>query len=192
MIKNNMKIILFGLFLILPIISYSNHVQEDYSWLLDRSNPISLEEKIEEIDDDITLSLADRFVFRVDNNVVQVSNKRLKVVTYAMQFVGNPYRAGGTSLTSGADCSGFTMSVFKDCGISIPRTSRTQAQGGVEIPVKSIQPGDLLFYTRGKNINHVALYIGDGKVVHASTTKTGIKVSNYDYREPVKAVTFID
>lgn len=192
MIKNSIKKVLFGISLILPVVSYSSQVGNDYNWLLDRSNPVSLEEKIEEIDDDITLNLAERFVFRVDNNVVQVSNKRLKVVSYAMQFVGNPYRAGGTSLTGGADCSGFTMAVFKDCGISIPRTSRTQAQGGNEISVKNIQPGDLLFYTRGKNINHVALYIGDGKVVHASTTKTGIKISNFDYRAPVKAVTFID
>jgi len=192
MIKSNLKRVFLFWGLILSFTSFATTAKEDFSWLMDENNNASLEERIEEIDNDVTMNLTERFVFRVDDNVMQVSNKRLRIVSHAMKFVGNPYRAGGTSLTKGTDCSGFTMSVFKDCGINIPRTSRTQAQGGSEIALSKVQPGDLLFYSRGKGINHVALYIGDGKVVHASTTKTGIKISKYNYREPVKAVTFID
>ena len=119
------------------------------------------------------------------------SGSRAAIVNYALQFVGNPYVAGGTSLTNGADCSGFTQSVFRDCGVSIPRDSRSQAAGGVEVPLSAIQPGDLLFYSNGGRINHVALYIGNGQVVHASTAKTGIKISSYNYRTPCKAVTYV-
>ena len=119
------------------------------------------------------------------------SGSRAAIVNYALQFVGNPYVAGGTSLTNGADCSGFTQSVFGDCGISIPRDSRSQAAGGIEVPLSAIQPGDLLFYSNGGSINHVALYIGNGQVVHASTAKTGIKISSYNYRTPCKAVTYV-
>ena len=119
------------------------------------------------------------------------SGSRAAIVNYALQFVGNPYVAGGTSLTNGADCSGFTQSVFRDCGISIPRDSRSQAAGGIEVPLSAIQPGDLLFYSNGGSINHVALYIGNGQVVHASTAKTGIKISSYNYRTPCKAVTYV-
>lgn len=119
------------------------------------------------------------------------SGSRASIVNYALQFVGNPYVAGGTSLTNGADCSGFVQSVFRDCGISIPRDSRSQAAGGVEVSLSAIQPGDLLFYSDGGSINHVALYIGNGQVVHASNAKTGIKISSYNYRTPCKAVTYI-
>lgn len=121
-----------------------------------------------------------------------VSGSRAAIVSYALQFVGNPYVAGGTSLTNGADCSGFTFSVFGDCGISIPRDSRSQAAGGTPVDLSAIQPGDLLFYSDGGAINHVALYIGNGQVVHASTAKTGIKISAYNYRTPCKAVSYVN
>lgn len=120
------------------------------------------------------------------------SGSRAAIVNYGLQFVGNPYVAGGTSLTNGADCSGFTQSVFRDCGVSIPRDSRSQAAAGREIPVSAVQPGDLLFYSNGGEINHVALYIGNGQVVHASTEKTGIKISSYNYRTPCKSVSYLD
>jgi cell wall-associated NlpC family hydrolase len=120
------------------------------------------------------------------------SGSRQAVVSYALQFVGNPYVYGGTSLTGGADCSGFTQSVFRDNGVSIGRTSRDQGAGGREISLDSIQSGDLLFYSNGGSINHVALYIGNGQVVHASTEKTGIKISNAFYRTPCKAVSYIN
>lgn len=120
------------------------------------------------------------------------SGSRQSIVSYALQFVGNPYVAGGTSLTKGADCSGFVQSVFRDCGYSIPRSSREQAGSGREVSLDQIQPGDLLFYSKGGSINHVALYIGNGQVVHASTERTGIKISNYNYRTPCKAVSYVD
>lgn len=120
-----------------------------------------------------------------------VSGTRQSVIDYALKFVGNPYKSGGTSLTNGADCSGFVQSVFRDCGISLGRSSRDQAAGGTTISVSEVQPGDLLFYSKGSRINHVALYIGNGQVVHASNPRTGIRISNYNYRTPCKAVRYL-
>jgi cell wall-associated NlpC family hydrolase len=101
-----------------------------------------------------------------------------RVAKYACQFIGNPYVAGGTSLTNGADCSGFTYAVYRDFGYSLPRTSYEQRSAGVSVSYSEAQPGDLICYS-----GHVALYIGGGLIVHASTAKTGIKVSNAQYRE---------
>lgn len=120
------------------------------------------------------------------------SGNRQAIVNYALKFVGNPYVWGGTSLTNGADCSGFTQSVLRNFGISIPRVSREQAYAGRTVSLSDIQPGDLIFYTSGGSINHVAMYIGNGQVVHASSRKTGIKISNYTYRQPYKAVSYIN
>ncbi len=95
------------------------------------------------------------------------------VADYALQFVGNPYVYGGTSLTGGTDCSGYTQSVYRHFGVSIPRTSGEQAGFGREIPYEEMEPGDLVCYS-----GHVAMYIGGGRIVHASSRKEGIKVSN--------------
>ena len=113
-------------------------------------------------------------------------------MAYAKQFLGNPYVFGGTSLTNGADCSGFTQGVFAHFGITTGRSSRDQAVKGKQIDVSAAQPGDLLFYGSGDYINHVALYIGGGQVIHASNSTTGIIISPYNYRTPCKAVTFLD
>lgn len=121
-----------------------------------------------------------------------VSATRTAIVAYAKQFLGNPYVYGGTSLTEGADCSGFTMKVFEHFGISTGRSSRDQAAKGKEIPIDSVQPGDLLFYASGDYINHVALYIGGGQIIHASTPKNGIMITTAYYRTPYKAVTFLN
>lgn len=121
-----------------------------------------------------------------------VSATRTAIVAYAKQFLGNPYVYGGTSLTNGADCSGFTQEIFKNFGITTGRTSRDQADRVREIPMSDIQPGDLLFYASGNYINHVAIYIGDGQVIHASNPTTGICISPYKYRTPCKAGTFLD
>lgn len=127
------------------------------------------------------------------NSSPEVSSAtRNAVVAYAKQFLGNPYVYGGTSLTNGADCSGFTMSVFSHFGISIGRSSRDQAAKGKVIPVSDVKPGDLLFYASGDYINHVALYIGGGQVIHASNPTTGICISPSNYRTPCKAVSFLD
>lgn len=116
-----------------------------------------------------------------------VSATRANIVNYAVQFVGNPYVYGGTSLTNGADCSGFVQSVMKNFGISLPRTSRDQANSGRGISSGEMRPGDLVFYAgSGGTINHVAIYIGNGQVCHASNAKTGIKISTWNYRTPAR------
>ena len=121
-----------------------------------------------------------------------VSDVRVSLVSYATQFVGNPYVWGGTSLTRGADCSGFVMSVFANYGISLPHSSRAQANCGTKISASDAQPGDLFFYGNGRGINHVGIYIGNGQVVHASSPKTGIKISNASYRNPVCVVRILN
>lgn len=118
-------------------------------------------------------------------------NLRQEIISYAKQFVGNPYVWGGTSLTNGADCSGFVQSVYAHFGYKLPRDSRSQAAGAGNISENQMQPGDLLFYSGGGSINHVAIYIGNGQVVHASNPKSGIRISNYNYRSPVKVVSYL-
>ena len=114
------------------------------------------------------------------------------LVNYALQFVGNRYVWGGTSLTNGCDCSGFVLRVYEHFGASLPRTSRAQSKVGVEVSTDSLQEGDLLFYGHNGTISHVAIYAGNGYIVHASNSKPypqgGIKVSKYNYREIYKAV----
>ena len=111
---------------------------------------------------------------------------RSRIVNYALQFVGNPYVWGGTSLTNGVDCSGFTMKVLQNFGVSLPHYSGSQAQMGKGIKSSEMRPGDLIFYA-GSNgrVNHVAMYIGNGQVVHAASRKSGIKISTWNYRSPV-------
>ena len=106
------------------------------------------------------------------------------IASYALQFVGNPYVYGGTSLTNGTDCSGFTMSIFRKFGISLPRTSGSQSGVGRKISVSEARAGDLIFYARNGHVNHVALCIGGGRVVHASNPSVGITTSNIGYRTP--------
>lgn len=101
-----------------------------------------------------------------------------KIAKYACQFIGNPYVYGGTSLTNGTDCSGFTWRVYADFGYSITRTSLSQRSDGVEVSYANAEPGDIICYS-----GHVAFYIGGGKIVHASNQRDGIKVSNATYRE---------
>lgn len=120
-----------------------------------------------------------------------VSDVRVDLCQYAKQFLGNPYVWGGTSLTKGADCSGFVLSIFKKYGVSLPHSSVAQANYGTKISASELQPGDLVFYAKGGRINHVAIYIGSGQVIHASSPKTGIKISNYNYRTPYKMVRIL-
>lgn len=111
-----------------------------------------------------------------------VSDVRVELCQYAKQFVGNPYVWGGTSLTKGADCSGFTLSVFKKYGITLPHYSVSQSQMGKKVSLSEAKAGDLVFYSNGSRVNHVAVYLGNGQVVHASSPRTGIKISNVGYR----------
>lgn len=121
-----------------------------------------------------------------------ISAKSIELCEFAKQFIGNPYVWGGTSLTDGADCSGFCQSVFAHFGISLPRTSREQAKFGVEVPLSKAKPGDLVFYDKDGVINHVAIYIGGGQIVNASSPKTGIRTANMYYRNPVKVVRVLE
>lgn len=109
--------------------------------------------------------------------VVQGDVTGEQVVEYARNFLGNPYVWGGTSLTNGADCSGFTQSIYKSFGIQLPRTAAEQANVGTRVELDALQPGDLVFYSDGSSIYHVVIYAGNGQVVHASSSDTGIKES---------------
>ena len=120
-----------------------------------------------------------------------ISATRTALVAYAKQFLGNPYVYGGSSLTEGTDCSGFVMRIYEHFGIQTGRNSREQAANGRPIAIEAVQPGDLLFYASGNTINHVAIYIGGGQVIHAASAKTGIIISPSNYRTPCKAVTFL-
>ena len=118
------------------------------------------------------------------------ADARQNVVAYALQFVGGKYRAGGNDPHTGADCSGFVKYVMEHAaGISMNRSSSSQATQGHKISSNDMQPGDLIFFGSGSSISHVAMYIGDGKIVHASTERTGIKVSKWNYRTPIKIVS---
>lgn len=111
-----------------------------------------------------------------------VSDVRVELCQYAKQFIGNPYVWGGTSLTKGADCSGFTLSVYKKYGITLPHYSVSQSQMGKKVSLSEAKAGDLVFYSNGSRVNHVGIYLGNGQVVHASSPRTGIKISNVGYR----------
>ncbi len=113
-----------------------------------------------------------------------VSDVRVDLVNYATQFVGNPYVWGGVSLTNGCDCSGFVLSVYSHYGIGLPHSSRSQSGYGKSISASEAKPGDLFFYGSG-SISHVAIYIGNGRIVHASNHRDGIKISSAFYRTPI-------
>ena len=117
------------------------------------------------------------------------TDSRVSLVQFALQFVGNRYVWGGTSLTNGADCSGFMMSVFKEFGYELPRVAAAQYESSQKKELSDIEVGDLVFY--GSNIYHVGLYIGDEKIIHASTSASGIKVSDYDFETPSGVGTYL-
>lgn len=121
-----------------------------------------------------------------------VSATAIELIEYAKQFLGNPYVYGGTSLTNGTDCSGFTMRIYQHFGYSLSRTSRQQAHNGRRVSLSEIQPGDLLFYNHGSQIGHVAIYIGNGQIIHASTERTGIIIGNAYYTTPACATRILN
>lgn len=122
----------------------------------------------------------------------QQQSLRSQIVEYALQFVGNRYVWGGESLTNGIDCSGFTMKVYEHFGIYMSHYSGSQAYEGTSISESQLKRGDLIFYAKNGTINHVAIYIGDGQVVHAKSKSAGITITDYNYRTPVRFVTFLD
>ena len=143
---------------------------------------------------DVQYALTEAIKFSpMEETANQQASLRSKIVNYALKFVGNPYVWGGTSLTNGADCSGFTQSVLRNFGIRVPRVSREQANTGKGIKSSDMRPGDLIFYTNSKGtINHVAMYIGNGQIVHAASRRSGIKIATWNYRTPAKIRNVID
>jgi uncharacterized protein YgiM (DUF1202 family) len=122
-----------------------------------------------------------------------VSDVRVALVDFALQYVGGKYVWGGTSLTNGVDCSGFTMKVYEQFGIYLPHSSSGQAGYGTKISASEAKPGDLFFYGRSgvNGIGHVGIYIGNGQIVHASSSRDGIKISSAYYRTPLKVVRLL-
>lgn len=133
---------------------------------------------------DTTTTDSDAAKGDTDNDTDKNKVTGSKIVKYAKKFLGCPYKYGGTSLTKGSDCSGFTQSIYKEFGYSIPRTSLEQSSYGTKVSSSSVQEGDLVFYKNGKKVGHVAIYIGDGEVIHSSNEKDGVKISKMNYRTP--------
>lgn len=122
---------------------------------------------------------------------MDVSELRARICEFAQQFVGNPYVYGGNSLTRGTDCSGFTNLIYANFGISIPRTATTQYNYGTKISTSELRPGDLIIYGEYQ-IEHVALYLGNGQIIHASNERTGIRYSNMYYRNIIGCVRILN
>lgn len=157
--------------------------EEDYSY---EETPV-IEQSYEEESEDYSNDYAEEDYEQVTYSETTSSGDGSYIVNYAKQYVGNPYVYGGNSLTNGVDCSGFTQQVFGDNGISLARTAADQSQGGQDVSMDDLQAGDLLFYDNGGYVGHVAIYCGDGTVVHASNEETGITISDANYRTPVSA-----
>ncbi len=151
------------------VIEDTENSEEEYTEEGESSEDVEYDEYGNVIDTDNTVSEEEY----ESQDTPSYSGAGSSVVDYATQFVGNPYVWGGTSLTGGADCSGFTQSVYANFGVSIPRTSYEQQNAGYEVPYSEAQPGDLICYG-----GHVAIYMGNGQIVHASNSRDGIKISN--------------
>lgn len=121
-----------------------------------------------------------------------VTSIRGEICSYAQQFIGNPYVWGGTSLTHGADCSGYVQTIYATYGIYLPRVAASQALAGKAVRLADAQPGDLVFYSTGGHIDHVAIYIGNGQVVNAASKRSGICIKGVSYRTVTKVVRVID
>lgn len=151
------------------VIEDTESTEEEYTEESESSEDVEYDEYGNVIDSDNTVSREEY----ESQDTPSYSGSGSSVVDFATQFVGNPYVWGGTSLTGGADCSGFTQSVYANFGVSIPRTSYEQQNAGYEVPYSEAQPGDLICYG-----GHVAIYMGNGQIVHASNSRDGIKISN--------------
>ncbi|MBS5196835.1 MAG: C40 family peptidase [Clostridiales bacterium] len=151
------------------VIEDTESTEEEYTEESESSEDVEYDEYGNVIDSDNTVSQEEY----ESQDTPSYSGSGSSVVDFATQFVGNPYVWGGTSLTGGADCSGFTQSVYANFGVSIPRTSYEQQNAGYEVPYSEAQPGDLICYG-----GHVAIYMGNGQIVHASNSRDGIKISN--------------
>jgi uncharacterized protein YgiM (DUF1202 family) len=146
---------------------------------------------------DLSYKLAQAYTMQELELGPGVSSRRSNVVNFAKKFLGYRYVWGGSGISRlknnrGVDCSGFTQAVFAEYGIYLPRTSREQANRGTRISSSQLKAGDLIFYGSKSYINHVAIYIGNGRIVHASNKRDGVKISNAFYRSPVKYARIIN
>lgn len=136
--------------------------------------------------DESSLSLIPYTKTVVEEEIIEESYLGEEVISYAKQFLGNPYVYGGNSLTKGADCSGFVQQVFKNFDINLTRSSRSQyASDGYKVSKSDLLPGDLVFYGYNGHIDHVAIYAGNDEIIHASTPKTGITMGELYYGKPI-------
>ena len=150
------------------------------------------EAEAEEADSDEAEAEAEEAVEEIEAAIEVENDLRSEIVTYALQFVGNRYKYGGTNPNTGVDCSGFTSYVMRHAAsVELPHSSGGQSRLGRVVSSSEMRPGDIICYGSGKRINHVALYIGNGQIVHASTERTGIKVSRWNYRTPVRIVNVL-
>ena len=177
-----------------PVVSWADEIQRE---TVIESLEIEAFDEEEDLPDDEAKDAVDMALDVILEGIAEdarVANAsaRQNLVNYALQFVGGKYRTGGNDPHTGADCSGFVKYVMQHgAGISMNRSSVSQSTQGRQISAEEMQPGDLIFYGDGSRINHVAMYIGDGQIVHASTHKTGIKISKWNYRSPVKIVSMM-
>ena len=157
-----------------------NLLEEDKQTAADSDEEEAAEAEVDEAEAELEAGI------EVENDL------RSEIVTYALQFVGNRYKYGGTNPNTGVDCSGFTSYVMRHAAeVELPHSSGGQSRMGRQVSSSEMRPGDIICYGSGKRINHVALYIGNGQIVHASTERTGIKVSRWNYRTPVRIVNVL-
>ncbi|MDO5701971.1 MAG: NlpC/P60 family protein, partial [Lachnospiraceae bacterium] len=166
---------------------------ETYVNIIGETNMTFAEQKMDPLD-----NTAYRFSLNTTKDVASILQAlgtaavdRQAMIQFSMQFLGNPYVWGGESLTMGCDCSGFTQQIYAQFGVSIPRTSYQQAEVGVKIPTEEAVPGDLIFYARDGVVYHVLMYIGDNKAINASSSTTGIIISDVDYTKACWACRYI-
>lgn len=186
-----------GLLWVTPVLSYADTTIETVSAVIEAPE----EEDLTEMTGpaiEVQMALAEAAAqaqAQAEAEAAQTANaeRRQNLVNYALQFVGGRYVAGGNDPHTGADCSGFTRYVMQHgAGVSLNRSSGSQATQGRTISANEMQPGDLIFYGNGSRVNHVAMYIGNGQIVHASTYSTGIKISQWNYRAPVRIASVLD
>lgn len=168
-------------------------VEEVIEEVITETSPVLMVNENQEKIEDVVEEVEEETEEAIEEEIVELEvSIRDEVVDYALSFIGGSYVFGGTNPNTGVDCSGFTQYVMRNAAdVEMNRTSTAQSTQGETVSADEMQPGDLVFYSNGSSVNHVAMYIGDGQVVHASTEKTGIKISNWDYRDPVRIANVI-
>ena len=177
--------------------SYKDSEIEEYITEKEEEQKIQIEEEKKK-EEEAAQALAEQTTLVAANVAIDANQNNMPntpipdtsysdVASFAVQFVGNPYVSGGTSLTNGADCSGFVQSVYANFGVSLPRTAPAQSTVGYSVPVDQIQAGDIISYGYNGNVSHSALYIGDNTIVHASTPSLGIRTDSM-YIMPIVSV----